>query len=170
MQTNKYINKQIFFKMEVSNLVGEDQCSSNFNVHATLVKMQILIQEVWVGASESPFFFWQASGWFRYCLSPFIIWIARTEANWEVNGFFWFVFQMSDFMSMVRFGRGIDQRAKKISERLWGLFWELATSPLLWLQPGSGDERMVGTDQVYQLVSARTGGQKSWWYRCWWKK
>ena len=43
--------------MEVSNLVGEDQCSSNFNVHVTLVKMQILIQEVWVGASESPFFF-----------------------------------------------------------------------------------------------------------------
>ena len=63
---NKYINKQIFFKMEVSNLVGEDQGSSNINVHATLVKMQILIQEVWVGASESPFFFFLTGSWVIY--------------------------------------------------------------------------------------------------------
>ena len=57
MQTNKYINKQIFFKMEVSNLVSEDQDSSNFNMHATLVKMQILIQEVWVVPQSLHFFF-----------------------------------------------------------------------------------------------------------------
>ena len=42
--------------MAVSGLVGEDQCFSSFHVHATLIKMQILIQEVWVGASESSFF------------------------------------------------------------------------------------------------------------------